>query len=163
MLYRDEHCSLDPHHFELGILVDGERAFVDSDQYFIADVPLRYEGRRFLRTLAEPTMEKFSFDVNVPATIYIASLIDEALPLEPGEGSEWKAHDTEDTVSVLFGVSSLGRALESRTMRVRFISLPDGGKASFKVRQQGVPFLIFAEEKKEMAFSCGKAVHGARH
>lgn len=142
-------------------MVDGERAFVDSDQYFVADVPIRYEGRRFLRTLAEPNMEKFSFDVNVPATVYIASLIDEALPLEPGEGSEWKAHDTDDTISVLFGVSSLGRALESRTMRVRFISLREGGKAAFRIRQKGVPFLIFAEEKKDMAFSCGKPANSS--
>ncbi|PFH33232.1 PA14 domain-containing protein [Besnoitia besnoiti] len=147
--------GLNPKQFELGYLSDGERAFVDSDQFVIADVPLRYEGRRFLRALAEPNMEAFSFDVNVPATIYIASPVDEGVPVAPGEGSNWKAHDTEEIISVLYGITGTGRALESRTMRIRFISLRDGGSLSFKVREKGKPFFIFAEEKEEVALSCG--------
>ncbi|KYK70234.1 PA14 domain-containing protein [Toxoplasma gondii TgCatPRC2] len=147
--------GLNPKQFDLGFFSDGERAFADSDQYFLADVPLRYEGRRFLRTLAEPNMEAFSVEVNIPATIYIASPIDEGIPVSPEESSAWKVHDTDEIVSVLFGVTGMGRALESRAMRIRFIALRERGKLSFKLRQKGVPFLIFAEEKKNAALSCG--------
>lgn len=146
---------LDPRHFQLGFLNDGEPAFADTDKFVLADVPLRYQSRLFIKTLAQPTVGTFSFDVNVPATIFIASLSDEPLPLAPPDDVSWRAHDTEDFLSIYFNVDEQNRALESRMLRIRYISLKDAGSLSFKVVYKDIPFLIFAEQRPEGIYSCG--------
>lgn len=149
--------SMDPRIFDSAFLQNGVQPFVDNKSHFLADIPLRYHGRRMLRSLAQPNIESFSVELNVPAVLYVASLADEGLPLEPTKEAPWTAHDTHETMTLLSGVDASGRALEARSLRIRFISLRASGGIKFKVARTAVPFIIFVEPRKEEAFSCGEA------
>lgn len=147
--------SLDPQLLQISLLYDGEQAFADSSQFFIADVPEKFKGLRMIRTIAEPTMDYFEVTVNVPTNIYVASPKDEPLPLAPFEDHIWKAHDTNYNISVYRGTDPLGRAIENTILGLRMISHREGGRISFQVMEKYTPFILIFEEKREEVSSCG--------
>lgn len=148
--------SVDPKVFDSDFLRDGVQPFVDNKSYFLTDIPLRYHGRRMLRSLSQPNMEGFAIDLNVPAILYIASPADESLPLEPAKEAPWTAHDSHESMTLLSGVDASGRALQAKTLQIHFISLRVAGGTRFKVARTAAPFVIFVEPRREDAFSCGK-------
>lgn len=138
---------------------------MDDKSHYLADIPLRYHGRRMLRSLSQPNIESFSVELNVPAILYIASLAEETLPLEPTKEAPWTVHDTHESMTLLSGIDASGRALETRRLQIRFISLRAAGGTKFKAKRTAVPFIIFVEPRREEAFSCGQrcttSPHGA--
>ncbi|XP_026193807.1 uncharacterized protein LOC34618352 [Cyclospora cayetanensis] len=146
--------GVNPKMFDSDFLQNGVQPFLDNKSYFITDIPLRYHGRRMLRSLAQPNIDSFTIDLNVPAILYIASPADESLPLEPTNDAPWTAHETHETMTLLSGVDASGRALEAKPLSIRFISLRTAGGVKCKVRHTAIPFIIFVEPHKEEAFSC---------
>ncbi|OEH77247.1 PA14 domain-containing protein [Cyclospora cayetanensis] len=149
--------SVNPKMFDSDFLQNGVQPFLDNKSYFITDIPLRYHGRRMLRSLAQPNIDSFTIDLNVPAILYIASPADESLPLEPTNDAPWTAHETHETMTLLSGVDASGRALEAKPLSIRFISLRTAGGVKCKVRHTAIPFIIFVEPHKEEAFSCDES------
>lgn len=148
---------LDPKLFETGFLRDGVQPFVDNKDHFLADVPLRFLGRRLLLSLHQPNMSSFSFELNGPSLLFIASPKEEPLPLEAAAGGPpWRAHDTRESLTLLSGEDASGRALEATQMQIRFISFKTSEEIKFKLSKTAVPFLFFAEPRRGEALSCGE-------
>nr|CEL67103.1 TPA: PA14 domain-containing protein [Neospora caninum Liverpool] len=133
----------------------GEKAFADSGQFVVADVPQRYQGMKMIRGPSDPAVECFEFSANMPVNVYVASPVGATLPLAPSEKQPWTAHDTGDDLSVYRGTNPLSLALDSSRMKIRKIIFPEGGLISFNVTDKGVQFLLFLEGRKENALSCG--------
>lgn len=148
---------LDPKLFETGFLRDGVQPFLDNKDHFLADVPLRFLGRRLLLSLHQPNMSGFSFELNGPSLLFVASPKEELLPLEAAaEGPPWRAHDTRESLTLLSGEDASGRALEATKMQIRFISFKASEEIKFKLSKTAVPFLFFAEPRRGEALSCGE-------
>ncbi|CDJ44191.1 hypothetical protein ETH_00010425 [Eimeria tenella] len=146
---------LDPKLFETGFLRDGVQPFLDNKDHFLADVPLRFLGRRLLLSLHQPNMSGFSFELNGPSLLFVASPKEELLPLEAAaEGPPWRAHDTRESLTLLSGEDASGRALEATKMQIRFISFKASEEIKFKLSKTAVPFLFFAEPRRGEALSC---------
>ncbi|CBZ53117.1 hypothetical protein NCLIV_029050 [Neospora caninum Liverpool] len=135
--------------------LNGEKAFADSGQFVVADVPQRYQGMKMIRGPSDPAVECFEFSANMPVNVYVASPVGATLPLAPSEKQPWTAHDTGDDLSVYRGTNPLSLALDSSRMKIRKIIFPEGGLISFNVTDKGVQFLLFLEGRKENALSCG--------
>lgn len=146
---------MDAHIFERDFLRDGVKAFVDSHKHFLSDIPLRYVGLRMLRTLTNPNMNSFVVELTVPCVVYIASPLDQRLPLTPTKEHPWTTHDADENITLLTGVDATGRAIESKTLGVRFIVLRAPGEIKFNVAHTAVPFVLFVEGRRQSAFSCG--------
>lgn len=146
---------LDPHLFELSLLYSGEKAFADTAQFFLADVPQKYQGAKMIRGLSDPSIEDFAFSVNMAVNVYVASPINEPLPLEPFNHQPWTPHDTQEELSIYRGTNPLSVAVGSSRMKIREIMFTEGGLLSFRVADKGIPFLLFLEKRKESAVSCG--------
>ncbi|KAL8447874.1 hypothetical protein Emed_004169 [Eimeria media] len=140
--------------FDSAFLRDGVQPFVDDKSHYLVDIPLRYHGRRMLRSLSQPNIDSFAVELNVPAILYVASYADEPLPLEPTKDASWTVHDSHESMTLLSGVDASGRALEAKRLSIKFISLRSAGGTHFKVAHTAIPFIIFVEPRKDEAFSC---------
>ncbi|KAL8438590.1 hypothetical protein ACSSS7_000124 [Eimeria intestinalis] len=147
---------LDSRVFDSAFLRDGVQPFVDDKSHYLVDIPLRYHGRRMLRSLSQPNIDSFAVELNVPAILYVASFAEEPLPLEPTKDASWTVHDSHETMTLLSGVDASGRALEAKRLSIKFISLRSAGGTKFKVAHTAIPFIIFVEPRKDEAFSCGE-------
>ncbi|KAL8453846.1 hypothetical protein Emag_001654 [Eimeria magna] len=145
---------LDSKVFDSAFLRDGVQPFVDDKSHYLVDIPLRYHGRRMLRSLSQPNIDSFAVELNVPAILYVASFADEPLPLEPSKDASWTVHDSHESMTLLSGVDASGRALEAKRLSIKFISLRSAGGTNFKVAHTAIPFIIFVEPRKDEAFSC---------
>ncbi|KFH01603.1 PA14 domain-containing protein [Toxoplasma gondii MAS] len=147
--------GLDPQLFQISLLYSGEKAFADSEQFVVADIPQKYQGMKTIRGPSDPAVDYFEFSANMPVDVYVASSGRATLPLSPSEKQPWTAHDTGDDLSVYRGTNPLSSALDSSLMKIWQISFPEGGLISLDVTDKGVPFLLFLEGKKANAQSCG--------
>ncbi|KAL8270762.1 hypothetical protein Esti_005317 [Eimeria stiedai] len=55
---------LDSKVFDSAFLRDGVQPFVDDKSHYLVDIPLRYYGRRMLRSLSQPNIDSFAVELN---------------------------------------------------------------------------------------------------
>ncbi|KAF8823008.1 PA14 domain-containing protein [Cardiosporidium cionae] len=147
--------SLDPSKFQLSWLHEGEPAFMDASDAFIADIPQRYVGTKLIKMTRSSTVPHISIHVNVPATVYVAAPIDRPFPLKPVANSHWKVHETDDTLSIRLSPSFYTRASHSDTWRIWFIVLHEGGDIALALKHSTDRVLLFLEQISAQFDSCG--------
>eukprot|EP00917_Polyrhabdina_sp_WS-2016_P012662 GHVP01027796.1.p1 GENE.GHVP01027796.1~~GHVP01027796.1.p1 ORF type:complete len:822 (+),score=171.36 GHVP01027796.1:2825-5290(+) len=150
---------LDPDNFEVVLLFNGQYAYIDSKNHFIADLPLKFEGRKLVRPRLDQEAKKFTVQFNIPVTIFVAFPDKFSFPLTLIK-KKTRMSSVPEVFSIFLAENHHTRATEAELFRIQFLQQKKPNELlEFEVTHPHVPFFVFAEPLPVSEASCaGEAV-----